>query len=289
MKKLIIAGGTGFLGAILIKHFSPSFDEIVLLSRKQKLPKDKVRTVLWDAKSKGPWCTELEKADALINMTGRSVDCRYNPKNKAAILNSRVNPPPIWLNSSTATIYTHSLDSFMDEENGEIGSGFSVEVAKAWEAAFFNSPTPKTRKVALRTSIVLGKNGGALQPIQRLTRMGLGGKQGSGKQKFSWVHETDFAQSIAFIMAHPTLDGAVNIVAPTPSTNTALMRLMRNYLKVPFGLPAGKGLLKMGARLIRTETELILKSRNVIPTRLLKAGYTFRFNSLEIALKELLK
>jgi uncharacterized protein (TIGR01777 family) len=303
MKKLIIAGGTGFLGAILIKHFSPSFDEIVLLSRKQKLPKDKVRTVVWDAKSIGPWRTELEKADALINMTGRSVDCRYNPQNKAAILNSRidsttilgialsqcVDPPLIWLNSSTATIYKHSLDTLMDEENGEIGSGFSVDVAQAWEAAFFNSPTPKTRKVALRTSIVLGKNGGALQPIKRLTRLGLGGKQGNGKQKFSWIHETDFAHSIAFIMNDPSLSGAINIVAPTPTTNATLMQLMRNYLKVPFGLPAGKGLLNLGARLIRTETELILKSRNVIPTRLLKAGYTFRFNSLEIALKELLK
>lgn len=303
MKRLIIAGGTGFLGGVLVKHFGPSFDEIVLLSRKQKPTEGKVRTVVWDAKNLGKWISELENAEALINMTGRSVDCRYTPLNKAAILNSRVDatkvlglaisqckqPPATWLNSSTATIYRHSVDSFMDEDQGDIGTGFSVEVAKAWEAAFFNSPTPKTRKVALRTSIVLGKNGGALHPIKRLTQLGLGGKQGNGTQKFSWIHEVDFAQSIAFILNNPKLDGVVNIVAPTPSTNNELMKLMRKNLGIPFGIPAGKTLLEMGAFLIRTETELILKSRNVIPSRLLKAGYTFGFSTLETSLKDLLK
>jgi uncharacterized protein (TIGR01777 family) len=303
MKKLIIAGGTGFLGGVLTEHFSPSFDEIVLLSRKPKPTKDKIRTVVWDAKSLGPWHTELDGATVLINMTGRSVDCRYTTKNKADILHSRVdatlvlgmaiakikNPPTTWLNSSTATIYRHSTDVLMDEEHGEIGCGFSVDVATAWEKAFFNSPTPNTRKVALRTSIVLGKNGGALLPIKRLTQLGLGGKQGNGKQKFSWIHEIDFAQSIAFILDHASLEGPINIVAPSPSTNSKLMKLMRNYLQIPFGLPASKGLLEIGARIIRTETELILKSRNVIPTRLLDAGYSFSYCTLETALKNLLK
>lgn len=303
MKKLIIAGGTGFLGGVLIKHLSTSFDEIVLLSRKRKPTDGKVRTVVWNAKTLDTWALELEDAKAIINMTGRSVDCRYTSKNKASILNSRIDatkvlglaiaqckqPPAVWLNSSTATIYRHSIDVPMNEDDGVIGSGFSVEVAKAWETAFFNSATPKTRKVALRTSIVLGKNGGALHPIKRLTQLGLGGKQGSGNQKFSWIHEADFAQSIAFILNHPTLKGAINIVAPNPTTNIELMKLMRKYLNVPIGLAAGKRLLEMGAILIRTETELILKSRNVIPSRLLEAGYTFKYCTLEASLKDLLK
>lgn len=303
MKKLIIAGGTGFLGTVLIEHLSTSFDEIVLLSRKQKLPKKQIRTVVWDAKTLGNWSKELDGADVIINMTGRSVDCRYTPSNKVEIMQSRVastkvlglaisqceNPPHTWLNSSTATIYKHSLDTLMDEKNGTIGQGFSVEVAKAWETTFFNSPTPTTRKVALRTSIVLGKKGGALQPIKTLTRLGLGGKQGSGNQKFSWIHEIDFAQSIAFILDHTSIHGPINLVAPIPSTNSALMKMMRKHLHIPFGLPTGKKLLEIGAALIGTETELILKSRNVIPKRLQEAGYTFAFNTLDTALIHLLK
>jgi len=277
MKKLIIAGGTGFLGSVIISYFKDSFDEIVLLSRlpagrQESTIKDNYKTVIWDAKTIDDWATELDGADVLINMTGRSVDCRYHQKNKDLILNSRVdsttvlgeaiavckNPPKVWLNSSTATIYRHSLDKEMDEEHGEIGNGFSVSVAKAWEKAFFEANTPSTRKVALRTAIVLGKEGGALQPMVKMTKLGLGGKQGSGDQKFSWIHEDDFVQIIDFC------------------------------IKNTFGIPAPKPILEMGAFLIRTETELLLKSRNVIPKRLLEHGYTFSYQNLETALKELI-
>lgn len=199
MKKLIISGGSGFLGSLLTDYFGDQFEEIVLLSRKSAPPYKNIKTMVWDAKTRSGWEVALEHADVLINMAGRSVDCRYTKKNKELILNSRVDsttilgkaiehceyPPKVWLNSSTATIYKHSLDKEMTEEDGDIGSGFSVSVAKAWEHAFFSSKTPTTRKVALRTSIVLGQHGGALQPIKKITQLGLGGRQGNGEQKFS--------------------------------------------------------------------------------------------------------
>lgn len=313
MKKLIISGGSGFLGSLLIEHFKTMFDEIVLLSRKRthntknKIENDAInqqhiRTVVWDAQSFSGWEQEFENATVVINMAGRSVDCRYNKKNKDLIMNSRVDsttiigkaiarcnqPPKVWLNSSTATIYRHALDKEMSEAHGEIGTGFSVSVAKAWEKAFFSSETPHTRKVALRTAIVLGKNGGALQPIKKITQLGLGGKQGKGTQKFSWIHEEDFVRSIEYLMKDPALEGVFNIVAPKPSTNAELMQLMRHTLAIPFGLPSPKPLLALGAFVIRTETELLLKSRNVIPHRLEQSGFTFSYSSLEQALKHLL-
>lgn len=302
MKKLIISGGSGFLGSLLTHYFGDQFEEIVLLSRKQKPHTNNIRTVLWDAKTFSGWEKEFEGADVIINMAGRSVDCRYNQKNKELIMNSRVDstriigeaiaqcshPPKVWLNSSTATIYRHSLDKEMSEENGEIGTGFSVNVAKGWEKAFFTSNTPQTRKVALRTSIVLGKNGGALQPIKKITQLGLGGKQGDGAQKFSWIHQSDFVRSIEFLIHSPALEGPFNIVAPEPSTNTELMQLMRQTLRVPFGLPSPKPLLEIGAFLIRTETELLLKSRNVIPQRLKEEGFIFEQPDLKKALQQLL-
>lgn len=306
MSKLIIAGGTGFLGAIITSYFKDAFDEIVLLSRlptgrQESISNDNHRTVVWDAKTIGSWASELENTDVLINMAGKSVDCRYHQKNKDLILNSRVdstkvlgeaiglceNPPKVWLNSSTATIYRHSLDKEMDEETGEIGQGFSVSVAKAWEKAFFDSETPHTRKVALRSAIVLGKNGGALQPMINITKLGLGGKQGSGNQKFSWIHEDDFVQIIDFCIKNNTISGAINVVSPYPSDNKTVMQLLRKTLKMPFGIPSNKTLLEIGAFLINTETELLLKSRNVIPKHLLEQGYTFAYDDLEIALKEL--
>lgn len=309
MKKLIISGGSGFLGSLLTDHFGSQFEEIVLLSRKlvpnslrEQKPKHKnTRTVLWDAKTLSGWEAEFDGADVIINMAGRSVDCRYSQKNKNLIMNSRVDstaiigkaieqcerPPKVWLNSSTATIYRHSLDKEMTEANGEIGTGFSVSVAKAWEHAFFSSRSLQTRKVALRTSIVLGKNGGALQPIKKITQLGLGGKQGNGKQKFSWIHEEDFVRSLDFLI-QSDIEGAVNIVAPKPSTNEELMRLMRNTLKVPFGIPSPKPLLEIGAFIIRTETELLLKSRNVIPERLEEAGFKFKHPELKETLNGLL-
>lgn len=241
-------------------------------------------------------------ADILINLAGKSVDCRYTEKNKSLILSSRIdatrvlglalkqceNPPKIWLNSSTATIYRHSLDQQMEEVNGEIGQGFSVDVATTWEQEFFKHELLKTRQVSLRTSIVLGQNGGAFPPIKRLAYAGLGGKQGDGQQWVSWIHEKDFARSIEHIINDPTLIGPINLVSPTPIRNKDLMQKTRFHLRMPFGIPLPKKMLQLGAKFIGTETELILKSRNVIPGKLLKHNFTFYYPNLDRALINLL-
>lgn len=301
MKKMVIAAGTGFLGKIVTEYFKTKVKTIIVLTRGKSKEINNIKYVNWDAKTIGNWTNELNNADVLINLTGKSVDCRYNKKNKDLILHSRIdstiilaeaiqkctNPPKVWLNSSTATIYRHSLEKEMDEINGEIGTGFSVNVAKAWETALFKQQTLNTRKVALRTAIVLGKSGGALQPILNLTRIGFGGKQGSGNQKISWIHELDFARSIEFIIHTQKIEGVINIVSPKPSTNSIFMKTLRKIIRTPFGIPISKPLLEFGAKLIKTETELILKSRNVIPQKLENHGFKFTYPELKAAINHL--
>ncbi len=296
---MIIAAGTGFLGNVLIDHFKDSY-EIVVLTRGKAHIKKNIRYVNWDAKSMTGWEKELEGTDVLINLAGKSVDCRYTEKNKSEIMSSRVdstvildkaveqcaNPPKHWLNSSTATIYRYSLDKQMDEATGEIGHDFSMNVAKVWEKAFFRSENPDTIKTALRTSIVLGKKGGAFIPLKKMAQFGFGGKQGSGRQFVSWIHEKDFARAIEFII-NKEMDGVVNVVSPTPVRNAAFMKMLRKAVNMPVGIPIGEGLLKFGAMMIGTETELVLKSRNVVPKRLLDAGFTFGFGDLGKALGNL--
>lgn len=303
MNKIIIAGGTGFLGSVLIDHFKSKVKSIMVLSRTPKKNTGNTTYIQWDGKTMGNWVHHLENADALINLTGKSVDCRYHDKNKEAILSSRIdstnilgqglktckNPPKIWINSSTATIYEDSRNQEMDEENGVIGTGFSVHVAKAWEREFFSFSNPEIRQIALRTSIVLGKRGGAFVPITKLTKIGFGGKQGDGQQKVSWIHEKDFARSVEYIIKNENITGVINIVSPTQTTNSELMKTIRKVLKIPFGIPMNKTLLEIGARIIKTETELILKSRNVIPKKLMEHGFTFHFPTLENTIHNLLK
>lgn len=298
---IIIAGGTGYLGQVLIDFFKNKTDRIYILSRNKKNDYENVTHLLWDAKNLGDWVNIFENADAIINLTGKSVDCRYNAKNKNLILSSRVNstnvlgkaieqcenPPRIWLNSSTATIYRHSLEKQMDEFSGELGDGFSVSVAKAWEQMFFGFKLRKTRQVAMRTSIVFGNGGGAFVPIKTLAKIGMGGKQGPGNQKVSFIHEVDFARSIEFIIANKIIEGVINIVSPTPTTNKELMQTLRKQLNVPFGIPMPKMLLEIGAVIIKTETELILKSRNVIPTKLHNYGFKFKFPTLSQTISNL--
>lgn len=301
MKKIIIAGGSGFLGQSLVSYFLPKDVEIIILSRNTKeTGNDKLRYVTWNAKTLDIWMTELEGADALINLTGKSVDCRYNEKNKAEILNSRIDatkvlgeaiqacavPPKVWINSSTATIYEHSLAQKMTEKNGVIGNDFSMNVAKAWEKAFFESNTPKTNKIALRTSIVLGKNGGAFVPLKNLVKFGMGGTQGNGNQKVSWIHEHDFCRAIEFLLEQQA-KGIFNVTSPNPIPNKEFMKTIRKVLKVSVGLPQPKWLLKLGARIIKTEAELILKSRYVIPEKLLATGFQFQYPFVEEAIREI--
>lgn len=298
--KLIIAAGTGFLGQVLVNHFKGKFNEIIVLTRGKNEIKNNIAYVHWDAKTMTGWEHHLENADVLVNLAGKSVDCRYTDENKKEILASRIdstniltmavlccqNPPKHWLNSSTATIYRHSLDKQMDEVNGEVGDNFSMNIAKSWEEAFFGTDTPKTMKTALRTSIVLGKKGGAFVPLKNLVKLGFGGKQGDGNQFVSWIHEKDFARAIEFIVAEKLI-GTINIVAPKPIRNVEFMKTMRKAFRVPAGIAIGKRMLEFGAKLIGTETELVLKSRNVIPKRLVENGFTFEFETLEKAIGNL--
>ena len=300
MKKLIIAAGTGFLGEVLVNHFQDKFDEIVILTRGKSRVSNKIKFVNWDAKTLSGWELELENATVLINLAGKSVDCRYTEANKKEILSSRIdstnvlnnavlqceNPPKHWLNSSTSTIYRHSEDKQMTEQNGDIGDDFSMNVAKAWEQSFFEAETPQTLKTALRTSIVLGKNGGAFIPLKKLTQFGLGGKQGNGNQFISWIHEEDFARALKFVIDKEII-GVINIVSPQPVKNKIFMSKLRTQLNVPVSIPTPKLLLKLGAKIIGTEPELVLKSRNVIPERLNQQGFAFEFDTLDKALKNL--
>jgi len=300
--RLIIAAGTGFLGQVLTLHLQSEFDDIVILTRGKTKLKNNIRYIHWNAKTMTGWESELENADVLINLAGKSVDCRYNEENKAEILASRIdstriltqavlqckNPPKHWMNASTSTIYRHSEDKQMDEYNGEIGDDFSMNVAKSWEQTFFETETPATLKTALRTSIVLGKKGGAFLPIKNLTKLGFGGKQGKGTQFISWIHEEDFARAIAFIVAKE-ITGVVNVVSPTPIQNKDFMKALRTEMKIPFGTPISKKMLEFGANVIGTETELVLKSRNVIPKRLLENGFTFNYADIRKTFQNLLQ
>lgn len=300
MKKLVIAAGTGFLGQVLVAHFKNIYTKIVVLTRDKSRSTAGISYVNWDAKTMTGWENELENADVLINLAGKSVDCRYTDENKKEILESRIhstailnqavlackNPPKHWLNSGTSTIYRHSLDKQMSEATGEIGDDFSMNVAKAWEKTFFETITPKTKKTILRTSIVLGKAGGAFLPLKNLIRMGFGGKQGNGNQFISWIHEKDFARAIAFLL-EKEITGVVNIVSPNPIKNADFMTAFRKSLNITVGIPINEKLLKVGAKIIGTETELVLKSRNVIPQRLLQNDFLFEYYNLETAFNDL--
>jgi uncharacterized protein (TIGR01777 family) len=310
MNKIILAGGSGFLGGELAKHFTTLGWEIVVLTRNPRPRSDQAREVAWDTKSLGAWARELEGATAVVNLTGRSVDCRYNAKNRREIMNSRVNstrvvgeaiaqcktPPRVWLNSSTATVYQHTFGKPHDESSQEMDSAtdakdaFSVEVAQAWERTLQEAQTPDTRKIALRTSMVLGLGRNSVFPVlRRLTKFGLGGRQGSGKQFVSWIHVTDFCRAVEWIIAHDELAGPINQCAPNPLPNGEMMKVFRDVCRMPIGLPAWEWTLEIGAFFMRTETELILKSRRVVPGRLLASGFAFQFPTFREAIADLEK
>lgn len=293
VKKIVLAGGTGFVGQYLEEQFSSLGYEVMIISRNNP-------NITWDNTKE--LIRALEGSDLLINLAGKSVNCRYNEKNKNEILLSRtetteilgsaikecVNPPRLWINSSTATIYRHSEDRPMTEEGGEIGTGFSVEVAKEWERSFFSFDLPFTRQAALRIAIVLGSNGGVMTPYRNLVKFGLGGVQGDGTQMFSWIHIEDLYKMILFIKEREDLSGVFNCSSPYPITNRELMDALRNEMNKKAGLPAPKWMLEIGAIFIRTETELILKSRWVLPERLINEGFNFTYPTIGKALKEIL-
>jgi len=302
-KKIALAGGNGYLGGVLAKHFSPITDEIIILSRQAQPKNGNIETVVWDGKTTGEWTKALKNADLLVNLCGKNVNCRYNTKNREEIIQSRLQPtallgkviqemensPKLWINVTSATIYRHAEDRYQDEINGEIGTGFSVEVCKAWESSFFESKTPHTRKIALRMGIVLGKEDGAFPRLLNLTKAGMGGKQGNGEQYVSWVHEQDVALSIEWLLEQEKISGIINCTAPEPVKNYMLMSAIRKTCGINFGLSTPAWLLAIGAKIIGTETELILKSRWVKPTILLNNGFEFKYSTIEHAVKAILK
>jgi hypothetical protein len=255
----------------------------------------------WDGRTPGDWSEEIDGADAVINLAGRSVNCRYTPSNRRSILESRVDstrvvgaavarasrPPRVWLQAGTATLYAHRHDAPNDETTGVLGGSepdapeawrFSVEVASAWERALDGCETPNTRKVVLRSAMTMSPDrGGVFDTLLGLVRLGLGGRAGDGRQFVSWVHDADFVRAVGWLIAHDEVEGAVNIASPDPLPNAEFMRVLRRAWGVPFGLPAAGWVLEVGAALLGTETELALKSRRVVPGRLLEGGFRFRF------------
>lgn len=312
--KIVIPGGTGQVGTILARAFHDSGHEVVVLSRRREnAPRPQGwRVVWWDAATVGDWATEFEGADAVINLAGRSVNCRYNDANRRAIKNSRVDstravgaaiagcqtrPPRVWLQMSTATIYAHRYDAANDETTGIIGGAepdapdtwrFSLDVATSWEQAVDEADAPQTRKVKLRAAMVMSPDrGGVFDLLRRLVRYGLGGRAGDGRQYVSWIHEEDFVRAVRWLIEREELTGAVNLAAPNPVPNSAFMRALREASGVPFGLPATELMLEAGAFLLRSETELILKSRRVIPGKLIGSGFDFHFPTWPEAARDL--
>jgi uncharacterized protein len=338
--RIVLTGGTGQVGTVVARHFHEAGHEVVVIARGVQAPlqanrrrdalrlrsgqagatsscagKSPWRTVPWDGKTLGDWAREIDGADIVINLAGRSVNCRYNAGNRREITESRVNTtklvgqaitqsvtksgraPRLWMNASTATIYRHALDRPMDEATGELGGGepnapdtwrFSIDVAKSWEEAFFSSPTPSARKIALRSAMVMSPDrGGIFDALLGLVRRGFGGPSGSGKQFVSWVHEDDFVRALDYLISHEDMEGVVNIASPNPLPNKEFMAALRKAWGTKIGLPATEWMLEIGAVFLRTETELILKSRHVVPGRLLGQGFQFEFPEWPAAARDL--
>lgn len=309
--KVVIPGGTGQVGTALTKAFVNDGHEVVVISRSPA--KRPWRTAVWDGKTLGDWAAEIDGADVVINLAGRSVNCRYNEANRREIMDSRIdstravgeaisqaaNPPRVWLQSSTATIYAHSFERANDDVTGVIGGNepdapetwnFSIDVATNWERVTNEAQTPNTRKVLMRSAMVMGTGrGGIFDTMLGIVRLGLGGTAGSGKQYISWVHEDDFIRAVYWLIEHESLSGPINIASPNPLPNKEFMRIFREAWGTRIGLPAFEWQLAIGAFFLRTETELILKSRRVVPKLLTDSGFTFRFPDWEKACADLCK
>ncbi len=303
--KVVLAGGTGHIGALLKRHFATRGDEVIVLSRSERPGVSR-----WDGENLGPWVDAIDGADVLINLAGQSVNCRYTAKNLDAMMQSRVRsvrvlgqallqttPPRVWLQAATATIYTHRFDAPNDELTGIIGGdevgaprtwNASIAIAKAWEAELDAAETPGVRKVAMRSAMTMSPDRGSIfDVLATLARRGLGGRQGSGRQYVSWIHEHDFAHAVQFLIDHESLDGPVNVCSPNPLPQVEFAATLRQALGVRIGVPATAWMIEIGTRIMRTESELVLKSRRVVPTRLLQAGFEFRFPDWPSAARDL--
>jgi len=303
--KIVIPGGSGHLGHLLTGELRRAGHDVVVLSRHLDGP-----GVKWDGRTLGPWAGEIDGADAVINLAGRNVNCRYSARHRDEILRSRVDstrvvgeaiaraacPPRVWLQMSTATIYSHRFDAPNDERSGVIGGSeadaptewrFSIEVAKAWEKALDDAQTPDTRKVKLRTAVVMtSAPGGVFSLLQRHVRLGFG-RFDDGRQYMSWIHQGDFVRAVQWLIAHDLVDGVVNVAAPNPLPNAEFMEVLREAMHRRLAIPSSGRVLRFGAWVMRTEPELLLKSRRVVPTRLLEQGFRFEFPEWDAAARDL--
>lgn len=309
--KIVIPGGTGQVGTVLARALHADGNEVVVLGRSPE--KLEWRTEKWDGKTLGSWASEIDGSDVVINLAGRSVNCRYNEENRRQMMDSRVdstrvvgeaianaaNPPKVWLQASTATIYAHRFDAPNDDVTGIIGGrgddapdtwNFSIDVATAWEKAANEANTPKTRKVLMRSAMTMSPDrGGIFDVMLGLVRKGLGGTAASGRQYISWIHDRDFIRSVYWLIEHEDLSGPINLSSPNPLPNRNFMRIFRETWGTPLGLPAMEWQLAIGAFFMRTETELILKSRRVVPKLLTESGFDFEFPDWETACRDLCK
>ncbi len=307
--KIVIPGGSGQVGSILCRAFTKDGHEVVVLTRAPRPAP--WATVSWDGRSLGAWVDAVDGADVLVNLAGHTVNCRYHERNRERIMNSRLEPtrvlgeaiaecskpPPVWLQASTATIYAHRYDTANDEETGILGGHeegapstwrFSIDVATAWERALDEAKVPNTRKVKLRSAMTMSADpGGIFDMLLGLARHGLGGTAGDGRQYVSWVHHEDFVRALHWLIDHEEIEGPVNIASPEPLPNAAFMRALREAWGIRLGLPATRWMLEIGAVFLRTETELILKSRRVVPGLLLRHGFSFRHPSWPEAARSL--
>ncbi|MEV3886478.1 NAD-dependent epimerase/dehydratase family protein [Streptomyces griseoincarnatus] len=307
--KIVLPGGTGQVGTILDRALSAAGHEVVVLTRRPRRPQD----VAWDGATPGPWTEAVDGADVVVNLAGRSVSCRYTPENLRAMMDSRVGsaravgeaiaaarrPPKVWLQMSTATIYAHRFDAANDEATGVIGGtesgvpdywAYSVEIAKNWERAQEEAATPGTRKVALRAAMVMSPDrGGVFDMLSWLARLGLGGPVAGGGQYVSWIHDEDFVRAVEFLIAREDVEGAVNLAAPCPLPQREFMRVLRRAWGMPVGLPASRWMAEAGAFVLRSDTELLLKSRRVVPGRLGDAGFEHVWTGWEGAAGDLVR
>jgi uncharacterized protein (TIGR01777 family) len=305
--KVVIPGGTGQVGTMLDRALTAQGHDVVLLTRSPK----GARQVYWDGSTLGGWAKQIDGSDVVVNLAGRSVSCRYTPENLEAMMTSRVEsarvvgeaiavaarPPKVWMQMSTATIYAHRFDAANDEYDGLIGGdergvpgywAYSIKIARNWEAAQEQAATPETRKIALRSAMVMSpERGGVFDVLSRLARLGLGGPVAGGRQYVSWIHDRDFTRAIRFLIERDDLTGAVNLAAPGPLPQRQFMRELRSAWRIPVGLPATTWMAEIGAFAIRSDTELLLKSRRVTPRRLADAGFRFDHPQWQTAAEDL--
>ena len=308
--KIVIPGGTGQVGGVVARALRACGDDVVILSRGGSAD---ARTVEWDGRSVGPWAQEIDGADVVINLAGRSVNCRYTTANLRAMMGSRVDstravglaieraerPPRVWLQMSTATIYAHRFDAPNDELTGRIGGDepdvpaywkLSIDIARTWERTQQEANTPRTRKVALRSAMVMSPDrAGIFDVLLKLVRFGIGGPIGGGRQFVSWIHDRDFARAVQLLIERDDIEGPVNLAAPNPVPQREFMAALRTAAGARFGLPATKWMAEIGAFFLSTDTELTAKSRRVVPARLLEAGFAFEFPKWPEAARDLVE